>query len=101
MVTGNRVADWVRNVEADPDVEVWLPLRRPRAGVVVEHVPVDAAHVEQYRRVLIASGFAAATFAGIRPRRATVDQLLANGAEYHVLRVRRGEPVPRRRRPAA
>ena len=100
-LTGNRAAEWVRNVEADPDVEVWLPLRRPRTGVVVENVPVDAAHVEQYRRVLVAAGFAAVAFAGIRPRRATVEQLLENGAEYHVLRIRRGEPVPRRRGPAA
>ena len=100
-LTGNRAAEWVRNVQADPDVEVWLPLRRPRTGVVVEHLPVDDAHVEQYRRVLLASGFAATAFAGIRPRRASVAELLAHGAEYHLLRMHRGEPVPRSRRATA
>jgi len=92
--TTNARADWLRNIEADPEVEVWLPLRRPRSAVA-EVLPVDAAHVPQYRAVLIASGFAAARFAGIRPRRATAEQLLANGAESRLLRITRGAVVPR------
>lgn len=95
--TTHAQAQWLRNIQANPDVAVWLPLRRPRSAVA-ETMPVDRAHVGQLRRVLVNSGFAAATFAGIHPRRESDDELLRTCAEYHLLRLRRGDVVPRAER---
>lgn len=94
--TTNDRAQWLQNVRANPDVEVWLPLRRPRRGVA-EVLPLDAEHVSQYRAVLIASGFAASRFGGIKPRRASDADLLERGADYRLLRITRGHRVLRRR----
>lgn len=92
-VTTNQAAQWLRNIRAHPEVEVWLPLRRPRHGVA-ETMPLDAGHLDQYRRILRNSGFAAARYGGLS-RRDSDDVLLAKGAEYHLLRIRRGAVVPR------
>lgn len=93
--TTNQRAQWLANVRAAPDVEVWLPLRRPRAGVA-EVMALDAEHVRQYRTVLIASGFAASRFGGIKPRRTSDADLLERGSEYVLMRITRGDRVPRR-----
>ena len=92
--TTNDRAQWLQNVRANPDVEVWLPLRRPRHGVA-EVLPLDATNVDKYRAVLIASGFAASRFAGISPRTTSDADLLERGADYRLLRITRGAVVPR------
>ena len=65
--TTHERSQWLRNVRANPDVTVWLPLRRPRRGRA-EIWPVDEARVDRLRAVLLASGFAAARFGGLHPR---------------------------------
>ncbi len=98
--TTNHQAQWLANIRADNHVEVHLPLRRPRTGVA-EIMPVDAEHVRHFRAVLIASGFAASRFGGIRPRRTSDADLLERGADYRLIHVIRGETIPRRRRATA
>lgn len=95
--TTNRRSQWLRNVEANPEVTVWLPFRRPRRGHA-EILPVDEAHVDRLRSVLLASGFAAERFGGLHPRRDSDAELLAQCAEYRLIRVVRGDVVPRSER---
>lgn len=97
--TTHEAAQWLRNVEADPHVTVWLPLRRPRRAVA-EILPVDASRVDRLRTVLKASGFAAGYYAGLHPRRDPDDVLLAGCEGYRLVRLTRGEVVPRGERGA-
>src|SRR5699024_5954406 len=54
------VADWVRNLRADPRVEVWLPDGSWWAGVAEDVTDLPAAErLPLLRQVLINSGFAA------------------------------------------
>ncbi len=92
--TTHERAQWLRNVGANPDVTVWLPLRRPRRGRA-EILPVDDAHVDRLRAVLLASGFAAGHFAGLNPRLDSDTVLLAESRDYRLVRIRRGEVAPR------
>jgi deazaflavin-dependent oxidoreductase (nitroreductase family) len=95
--TTNVRSQWLRNVEANPEVTVWLPLRRPRRGRATI-LPVDEAHVDRLRAVLLASGFAAERFGGLHPRRDTDAELLAQCTEYRLVRIDRGAVVPRAER---
>jgi deazaflavin-dependent oxidoreductase (nitroreductase family) len=60
------VADWYRNLRANPEVEVWLPdgWWAGRAEVL----PPSPERLAIVRQVLIASGFAARLFEGIDPK---------------------------------
>ena len=98
--TTNRRAQWLKNIQADNRVQVWLPMRRPRFGIA-ETFPLDAEHVAQYRRVMVAGGRAAAHYAGITPRTTPDADLLERGADYYLLRITLGDVVPRSARGAA
>lgn len=95
--TTHERALWLRNVEANPEVTVWLPLRRPRRGHA-EIWPVDDARVDRLRAVLLSSGFAAGRFGGIHPRRDSDATLLAECEPYRLVRIVRGDVVPRAQR---
>jgi len=84
-------ADWYRNIKANPQVEVWLP--NGRWSGMAEEVPLDMAHLSIFRQVLIDSGFAASTFAGIHPRKITDADLADAGRGYHLFRIQRGEAI--------
>lgn len=92
--TTHERSQWLRNVQANPEVSVWLPLRRPRRGRA-EVLPVDETRVDRLRAVLLASGFAAAYFGGLHPRRDTDAALLAGCADYRLVRIVRAGVVPR------
>jgi deazaflavin-dependent oxidoreductase (nitroreductase family) len=79
-------ADWYRNVQRDPRVEVWLPDGWWEA-VAVE-VTDPQARLPALRAVLVASGLAA-PLAGVDPRRLDDDALQAAAADYRVIRLRR------------
>lgn len=81
-------ADWYRNVQANSQVEVWLP-DSWYAGVVDEVLLDDAPRLELMRQVLIASGFAAPLFAGIDPKTVSQEKLAEITAGYRLLRVHR------------
>ncbi len=79
------VADWYRNVQADPLVEVWLPDGWWTA--LAEEVGDGPDRRRLLRAVLVGSGFAAYAF-GVNPRLPDerLDELTA---KYRILRLRR------------
>lgn len=79
------VADWYRNVRADPRVEVWLPDGWWAAEA--EDVSDRPDRRRLLRAVLVGSGFVAYAF-GIRPDLPD-ERLDALTAKYRLLRLRR------------
>lgn len=80
--------DWYRNIQANPQVEVWLP-DGWWAGVA-EDVTDQEGVVDHLRQVLIASGFAAPLF-GLHPRTMSDEELLAACSGYRLLCIHRTE----------
>jgi len=87
-------ATWLRNIQADPRVEVQLPLGRWRGAA--EDVPIDAEHLPQYRAVTTSGGWIAAKLDEFTPRKASDAELLEHGQSFHLLRIRRTERIRRR-----
>ena len=85
------VADWYRNLSADPHVQVWLPDGSWWAGEAqdVTDLP-DEQRLPLLRHVLINSGFAAYA-AGLNPRSMSDAALNAATADYKLVRIRRNE----------
>jgi deazaflavin-dependent oxidoreductase (nitroreductase family) len=83
-----QLADWYRNIMAEPKVEVWLP-DGWWAGLA-EEVTDPEQRLPLLRQVLIGSGFAA-YLAGINPRSMTDEALDAATTDYRLLRIRRAE----------
>lgn len=81
-------ADWYRNIQADPNVELWLPNAR-YAGVAEEVPGDDPRRNDLMRAVLIASGFAAPLFAGVNPKSISEQRLAELSADYRLIRIRR------------
>ena len=79
------VADWYRNVRADPHVEVWLPDGWWSAEA--EDVSDHPHRLRLMRAVLVDSGFAAYAF-GVRPGLPD-ERLDLLTAKYRLLRLRR------------
>lgn len=83
-------ADWYRNIQADPRVEVWLP--NAWCAGMAEEVPAnDPRRNDLMRQVLIASGFAAPLFAGVNPKTIGEPELAELSADYRLIRIRRRE----------
>lgn len=80
-------ADWVRNIRANPNVEIWLP-DGWWAGVI-EDVTGEKGHAAKLRRVLIDSGFATPLFAGFNPHTASDAEIAQATPEYRLLHIRR------------
>lgn len=85
-------ADWYRNIQADPNVEAWLP-NAWVAGVAEEVPDSDPRRNALMRQVLIASGFAAPLFAGVNPKTISDQRLAELSAEYRLIRIRRTESL--------
>lgn len=85
-------ADWYRNLQADPHVEVWLP-NGWYAGVAEEVPDDDPQRSALLRTVLIASGFAAPLFAGVNPKTISEQRLAELSAHYRLIRIRRTAPL--------
>ena len=81
-------ADWYRNIEKNPHVEVWLPDGWWNA--IAEDVTDIENGAEILRQVLIGSGFAAKVF-GLDPYELSDEQLERLLAKYRLVRVRRTE----------
>jgi len=80
------LADWHRNIMANPDVEVWLK-DSWWAGIAEEVPEDDPRRSDLMREVLIASGFAAPAFAGLNPKTASDDELAQVSADYRLIRI--------------
>ncbi|MEZ4767952.1 MAG: nitroreductase/quinone reductase family protein [Caldilineales bacterium] len=81
-------ADWYRNIQASPNVEVWLP-HAWYAGVAAEVPADDRRRNDLMRQVLIASGFAAPLFAGVNPKTIGERELAELSANYRLIRIKR------------
>ncbi|MFQ5399126.1 MAG: nitroreductase family deazaflavin-dependent oxidoreductase [Anaerolineae bacterium] len=81
-----KVSHWYRNIQANPNVEVWLP-DGWWAGVA-EDISEAENRLPLLRQVLIASGFAAPLF-GIHPKTMTDEELVAVCAHYRLIHIRR------------
>ncbi len=79
-------ADWFRNLQVNPQVEVWLP--HSWWTGVSEDVSEAEQRLPILREVLIASGFAAYA-AGINPRKISSQELDLVTAQYRLIRIRR------------
>jgi deazaflavin-dependent oxidoreductase (nitroreductase family) len=83
-------SDWFRNLQANPDVELWLPEGRWRAHAS------DVSNAENrlalLREVLLGSGFAAPLM-GVDPRTLPDEALDAATLSYRLVRFRRTAPV--------
>lgn len=78
-------ADWYRNLQADPRVDLLLPGRT--IGGRAETVTDPGEILRAGRQVLLASGFAAYV-AGVDPRRITDEDLGHRLADIPVVRIR-------------
>lgn len=89
-------AAWLRNVQADPRVQVQRPFSRWRG--VAEAVPVDAEHLAQFRAVLLSGGWIVGKLDRFDPRKASEDELLDHGRGFSLLRIHHLERIRRRTR---
>ena len=81
------IADWYRNLKANPNVEVWLP-EGWWAGVAEEIAPEDpATRLTLMRAVLRGSGIVAPLM-GVSPSLPDAE-LAARTADYRLLHIRR------------
>lgn len=81
-----RLSDWYRNIQKQPEVELWLPDGWWTA--VAEDISESDWRLPVMRQVLIDSGFAARA-AGINPHTMTDADLAAVTDDYRLLRLRR------------
>ena len=86
------VADWYRNLLADPHVQVWLPDGSWWAGEAqdVTELP-DEQRLPLLRQVLINSGFAAYA-AGLNPNNMSDAALALATRSYKLVKIRLAEP---------
>ena len=80
-------ADWYQNIQAHPEVEVWLP-DGWWAGVADEDIDAKQ-RLPIFRQILINSGFAAQAFEGVSPHQLSEAELVKLTAEYRLIHIRR------------
>ena len=83
-----KVSDWYKNMQANPDVEIWIPEGWYRG--VAEDVSDAENRIELLRAVLVASGFAAPLF-GLDPKQLDDEQLAKLSQSYRIVHIRRTE----------
>ncbi len=84
------VSDWYRNMQANPDVELWLPDGRWSAHAT--DVSDADNRLALMRQVLVGSGFAA-PLAGVDPHALSDEALAKASVNYRLVRFERREPV--------
>lgn len=83
------LADWYRNIMANPQVEVWLP-DGWYAGEA-EEITNTSEHLPIMRKALVGSGVVAELF-GIHPKTMSDDELAKVTEEYRLIHIRRTAP---------
>ena len=83
---------WLKNLQAHPFAEVWLPDGSWLARA--EEIQDPRERLDVIHRVLKDSGFAAKVFAGIDPRRVDRETLRRQTENYRAVRLRLLEPLP-------
>jgi deazaflavin-dependent oxidoreductase (nitroreductase family) len=77
------IADWFRNIRANPSVEIWLPDGWYEA--MAEDISTSPNRLPILRAVLIASGFAAQAFGEIDPKSISDEELAAKTSDYRLI----------------
>jgi deazaflavin-dependent oxidoreductase (nitroreductase family) len=85
-----RKADWYRNIQAEPRVEVWLPDGRWQG--VAEDATGSADGASLLRQVIVASGFAGPLF-GVNPKHMLDEDFEKLLEQYRLVRIRRTEAM--------
>lgn len=75
-------SDWYRNMQTNPNVELWLPDRKYKAGA--EDISDSPERLFLLRQVIIASGFAGPMF-GLNPRKLNDEQFDNATKEYRLV----------------
>ena len=76
------ISDWYKNLQADPNIELWLP--EGKRSACAEDVSNSPNRLFLLRQVLIGAGFAAPMF-GINPRKVNDEQLDALSKDYRLI----------------
>jgi deazaflavin-dependent oxidoreductase (nitroreductase family) len=76
------ISDWYRNMQANPNIELWLPEGKRKARA--EDVSDSPNRLFLLRMVIIASGFAGPLF-GINPKKLNDEQLDALSKDYRLV----------------
>ena len=82
-------SDWYRNMQANPDIELWLPDGKRKAHA--EEISNSPDRLMLLRQVLIASGFAGPMF-GVNPRKMNDEQLNDATKEYLLVHLIMNKP---------
>ncbi len=82
-------SDWCRNIQANPQVEIWLP--EGWWGGVAEDVSASPDRLNLLRQVLVASGFASYAV-GIDPFKISDEDLARVTDKYRLVHIRRTTP---------
>ena len=76
------ISDWYLNMQANPDIELWLPEGKRKAHA--EDISNSPNRLFLLRQVIIASGFAAPLF-GINPKKLNDEQLDTLSKDYRLV----------------
>jgi len=76
------ISDWYRNIQINPDIELWLPEGKRKAHA--EDISNSPNRLSLLRQVLVASGFAAPLF-GVDPKKVDDEQLDAVSKNYRLV----------------
>lgn len=91
MAAFGQSTDWLKNIQSDPRVEIWLP-QGYWAGKAYPMLESER-RLLIIRQILINSGFAAPLFEGIYPGRLSEAELAQISQDYVLLQVRRTEAL--------
>jgi deazaflavin-dependent oxidoreductase (nitroreductase family) len=80
------LSDWYLNIQANPQVEIWLP-DSWWAGVA-EDISQDEQRIPLLRQVIIASGIVGPLF-GVNPKKMTDQELDKATTNYRLIHIRR------------
>jgi deazaflavin-dependent oxidoreductase (nitroreductase family) len=75
------ISDWYRNIQANPDIELWLPEGKRKAQA--EDISDSPNRLFLLKQVIIASGFAAPLF-GVDPKKSD-DEFDAMTKDYRLV----------------
>ena len=80
------ISDWYRNIQANPQVEIWLP--DGWWSGTAEDISQDEQRIPLLREVIIASGIVGPLF-GVNPSKMTDQEIDQATADYRLIHIRR------------
>jgi deazaflavin-dependent oxidoreductase (nitroreductase family) len=76
------ISDWYRNMQVNPDIELWLPEGKRKAHA--EDISDSPKRLFLMRQIIIASGFAGPLL-GVNPKKLNDEQLDVISKEYRLV----------------